>query len=412
MLRPDPLADSPARARTMAGRSKRSTRRAATMPTTPSCQPSPATTMAPAARISSGSASCWATAASRISRSTSRRSAFSSQSSAAIGSAVSRSGARSSSSARSACASRPAALMHGASVNPSARAPTVRGSMPAAAHSAAIPGRGRSRIARRPRATRRRLSPVSGTASATVARATRSIPSSGSGAIAPSSRRAASARTAMWTTPTAAGRSSAGRPRAGLAMMPGGRRPPARWWSSTIVSSPSSAARVSGLDGRRAAVDADQQAGAAVGEPLDGRLGDPVALGEAAGEEGLDARAPPAQRAHQDRGRRDAVAVVVAVHRDRLAAPDRARQAVGGLGDARQVLRRREGAVGRQELAGRRRVGQAAAHQRPGDRLGQAQGVAQRGDPGEVRPVGARQLTSAPSGRCRRRARPRARARR
>ncbi len=135
--------------------------------------------------------------------------------------------------------------MHGARVKPRVWALTVRGSIPAAAHRAAMPGRGRSRMARSPWATRRRLSPMSGTASATVASATRSIPSSGSGASAPPSSRAASARTAMWTTPTAAGRSSAGRPSAGLAMIPGGRRPPARWWSSTIGSSPSSAARVS-----------------------------------------------------------------------------------------------------------------------------------------------------------------------
>ena len=56
-LRPEPLATSPSIVTTIAGRPNRSTSREATMPTTPSCQPSPATTIAYASRDASGEAS-------------------------------------------------------------------------------------------------------------------------------------------------------------------------------------------------------------------------------------------------------------------------------------------------------------------------------------------------------------------
>ena len=69
-------------------------------------------------------------------------------------------------------------------------------------------------------------------------------------------------------------------------------------------------------DRRRAAVDAHEHPRASVGEQLDRRVRDAVALGEAARQEGDDLGVARAQRAHQDRGGADAVAVVVAVHGD------------------------------------------------------------------------------------------------
>ncbi len=247
-LRPEPLARPVAGSREMttAGRPKRSTSLAATIPTTPSCHPSPAATMAPASSSSGVPASTTATASSTMRRSTSRRSWLSAHSSAAGGSASAASAASSSDSARSGWAMRPAALTHGASVNPRVRAVTARGGTPACRHRAATPGRGADRIAARPRATRRRFSPVSGTASATVASATRSSASSGAGASRPASSRAASATVSFHTTPAAAGSGPSGRPRAGLARMAGGRAPAARWWSQTMASMPSSTARVRG----------------------------------------------------------------------------------------------------------------------------------------------------------------------
>ncbi len=75
MLRPDPRPPpSPSSEITIAGRWWRSARREATIPTTPGCQPSPATTSAGASRRSSGSSRSAASAAVSTSRSVARRS--------------------------------------------------------------------------------------------------------------------------------------------------------------------------------------------------------------------------------------------------------------------------------------------------------------------------------------------------
>ncbi len=139
------------------------------------------------------------------------------------------------------------------------------------------------------------------------------------------------------------------------------------------------------LHGRRTAVDADEHPRPAGRQPLDRGARDPVALGEAARQERLDRPATAPQGGEQHGGRADPVAVVVAVHRDRLPAPDRPRQAVGCLPDPREVLGRREGPVGCQERPRGGGVAEAAADERPRDRLGHAEGVLERGDLGEAR---------------------------
>ena len=73
-----------------------------------------------------------------------------------------------------------------------------------------------------------------------------------------------------------------------------------------------------GRDRRGAAVHAHQDPRALLGEGLDRRDRDAVALVEPARQERDDVAAAPAQRADQDRRRADPVAVVVAVHRDPL----------------------------------------------------------------------------------------------
>ena len=70
------------------------------------------------------------------------------------------------------------------------------------------------------------------------------------------------------------------------------------------------------VDGRGAAIDAHQDGDAVVGELFDRLDPDPVAVGEAAREVGHHVGAGDAQRPREDRGRADAVAVVVAVDRD------------------------------------------------------------------------------------------------
>ena len=177
-------------------------------------------------------------------RSTSRRVVLSAQSSSARERASPSSVASSSSSARPGSPRRPAALIAGASVNDRPRGVMTRWFEPATAHSALMPGRSPRRMAAIARCTSRRFPSMSGTASATVARPARSMPISAAGDNRSPSRRRAMARVTSNTTPAAAGSASMPRPSAGLAMMPGGRAPPARWWSRTITSMPNSWARV------------------------------------------------------------------------------------------------------------------------------------------------------------------------
>ena len=109
MLRPDPRPLPPSRAITTHGRRQRSTSREATIPTTPGCQPSPATTIAAWWAWAAPAAS----AANRIRVSASWRSRFRKSSSFATSLARAGSSVRRSSSAASARCMRPAALIRG-----------------------------------------------------------------------------------------------------------------------------------------------------------------------------------------------------------------------------------------------------------------------------------------------------------
>ena len=99
---------------TTQGRRQRSTSREATIPTTPGCQPSPATTIA--AWLACGGQA--ASAANRMRVSASWRSRLSRSSSRATSAARASSSVSSSSSAASARRMRPAALMRGPSRKP------------------------------------------------------------------------------------------------------------------------------------------------------------------------------------------------------------------------------------------------------------------------------------------------------
>ena len=115
MLRPEPRPELARPARSpRTGRRQRSTSREATIPTTPGCQPSPATTIAAACACGAHAPS----AAKRIRVSASRRSRLSRSSSRATSAARASSSVSSSSSAASARCMRPAALMRGPSRKP------------------------------------------------------------------------------------------------------------------------------------------------------------------------------------------------------------------------------------------------------------------------------------------------------
>ena len=81
-----------------------------------------------------------------------------------------------------------------------------------------------------------------------------------------------------------------------------------------------------------AAVDGDQEVGIDLGQALNGRRSDGVALLEAARDERRDVRAELAQAARHDGGGGDAVQVEIAEHEDMVAAADGGLQRIGGLG--------------------------------------------------------------------------------
>ena len=123
MLRPLPRPPpSPSSETTTTGRWWRSTSREATIPTTPGCQSSPASTSPGASRSASGSSRRAASAAVSTSRSRARRSELARPSSTAISSARASSSVSISSTPASARYRRPAALILGASRN--ARSPS------------------------------------------------------------------------------------------------------------------------------------------------------------------------------------------------------------------------------------------------------------------------------------------------
>ncbi len=199
MLRPEPRPPGPSssRAITTAGRRHFSTRREATIPTTPGCQPAPATTSA--AWLAWGAHA--ASAANRMRVSASWRSRLRKSSSRAISSARSPDSVSSSSSAASARPMRPAALMRGPSRKPSDCSDSSPGSTAAIAISERSPGLSVRARARSPSRTIRLFSPRSGTRSHTVASAARSRSSSAVAGSWPADSR--SACDSFSTTPAA-----------------------------------------------------------------------------------------------------------------------------------------------------------------------------------------------------------------
>ena len=117
MLRAEPEPSSPSSATTTTGRWWRSTIREATIPTTPGCHPSPASTYENRSPLADCSATC-ASASHTIRCSTARRSVLTRSSSDAISAARRSSAVSSSSRPASARRSRPAALIRGASRKP------------------------------------------------------------------------------------------------------------------------------------------------------------------------------------------------------------------------------------------------------------------------------------------------------
>ena len=115
-----------------------------------------------------------------------------------------------------------------------------------------------------------------------------------------------------------------------------------------------------------AAVERDEQPRALPGQPPH-RLGvEAVAFHQAVGHVGHDLRTRRPQEAGQERGRGDAVHVVVAVEGDALAARDGAHEPLHGRGHAFHEERVRQvGEARLQEALGVRRIGKPAAGEHP-----------------------------------------------
>ena len=136
-------------------------------------------------------------------------------------------------------------------------------------------------------------------------------------------------------------------------------------------------------DRRDRAVDGDQQVGAARGEPLDGGGGEPVAVVDAARQVPVDVGAQRAQRAHEDRGRGDAVDVVVAVDGDARAPADVAEDDPGRLAQPAERLERMR-LLGVEEAPRGGRIAQPAPHEHLREHVRDAQLAAQPLRGGEV----------------------------
>ncbi len=160
-----------------------------------------------------------------------------------------------------------------------------------------------------------------------------------------------------------------------------GRRSPGSWWSVTITSIPARAGGRHLVGAGDPAVGRQQQAGAAGGQPLHPGDGQPVAVAEPVGDVPVAARPQLPQRPDQDRGRADAVAVVVAVDRDRAPVGDRAPDPLGHL--LHRVELERIVRLGRlEEGAGLGDRPVAASNERHRDGLGQLERLHQRPDLG------------------------------
>ncbi len=141
------------------------------------------------------------------------------------------------------------------------------------------------------------------------------------------------------------------------------------------------------------AVRGDQQAGAPGGDALDSLRGQPVSITEATGDVPVAFRSQLPKRPNQDRGRADAVAVVVAVHGDPESLCDRLPDLLGYLPHALELAR----VVGLCRIEeGARLVDRpiAATHQGHGDGLGKPELADQRPRLG----VGVRLEREAPPG--------------
>ena len=110
------------------------------------------------------------------------------------------------------------------------------------------------------------------------------------------------------------------------------------------------------------AVDGHQQVGPARGEPLDRRGGEAVAVVDAAGQVPVDVGAERPQGADEDRGRADAVDVVVAVDGDPRAARDVAEDHPRAVAQAAEGVERVR-VLGGEEALRRGGIAQPAAHQ-------------------------------------------------
>ena len=98
---------------------------------------------------------------------------------------------------------------------------------------------------------------------------------------------------------------------------------PGRWWSVTIMSTPSRRASSTSATAVMPQSTVRMSFDALLGEARDRRRGDAVALLEPARQVPADVGAELPQRQHRERRRADAVDVVVAVDADPLAALDR-----------------------------------------------------------------------------------------
>jgi hypothetical protein len=124
------------------------------------------------------------------------------------------------------------------------------------------------------------------------------------------------------------------------------------------------------------AVDRQQQIGPPRGQPLDRRRREPVAVVDAARQVPVDVGAKRAQRAHEDRGRGDAVDVVVAVHGDARAPADVAEDHPGGGLQAPERLERMR-LLGLEEAPRGPGVAEPAPHQHLREHVRDAQLAAQ-----------------------------------
>ncbi len=136
-----------------------------------------------------------------------------------------------------------------------------------------------------------------------------------------------------------------------------GRVSAGRWWSVTIDLEAERLRLGDLLDGGDPAVDGEHEPAAVFGEPRDRGAGDAVALLEPARQVPLDLRAELPERQDGERGRADAVDVVVAVHADTRAGRDRGADALDRLGHVAQQERVVRLALAVEEGAGCARVG-------------------------------------------------------